>query len=142
MQEAKLLILLHLPMAEEQCPSLSHRQRWLGEGEATAERSNWTPNKTLQLASANNSGQSRALLWLPVAFPCMMPMQERASQNSAVAPRPLQNKLFGPQPEGSITAKLGRSCSVLCNGPSGTKSPAACGAVYNQRCVFNVQNLH
>lgn len=34
MQEAKLLILLlHSPMAEEQCPSLSHRQRSLGERE-------------------------------------------------------------------------------------------------------------
>lgn len=39
--------------------------------------------------------------------------RENLPINIAVAPRPLQNKLFGLGLEGSITAKLGRGCSVL-----------------------------
>lgn len=62
--------------------------------------------------------------------------------NSTVAPRPLQNKLFGPGLEGSIAAKLGRGCSVLWEMAFQVPNPQQrAGAIYNQRCVFNVQNL-
>lgn len=88
------------------------RDRWERERETTAERSNWTPNP-LQVALANTTGWSRALLWLPIPFLCVTPTQQRASQNSTVVPWPLQKKLFGPGVEGSVTAQLGRGCSML-----------------------------
>lgn len=61
--------------------------------------------------------------------------------NSTVAPRPLQNKLFGPGLEGSIVSRLRRGWWGKC--PSWCWIPQQCvWDIYSQRCVFHVQDVH
>lgn len=141
MQETEFLIsLLHSLVVKEQCPPLIHHQPWLGEGEATAER---TPSEPLQLVLANDSEQLWALLWLPGPFSTHdARWTESLPTESTVAPWPLQNQLFSPGLGGSFPAKLSRGCFVLQEMAFLVLNPwQHVEAVYNQKWVFNVQNL-
>jgi len=102
---------------------------------------------TQQAPPACLGQQQQAIVSTPVAAHTFSMRDANATEslsiNSAAAPRPLQNKLSGPGLEGSITAKLARGHTVLREMALLVLNPQQhTGAVYNQGCVINVQNLH